>query len=240
MTIVIWVSLILVGALTVVALAVAGYLLRQRRAAFAQVKAAASEDVTVLGEDIAALDLDVGNPTVDPAAVHDYRGALDAYERAKRRLDAARSKGDLPEVTKLVDDGHYSLACARARLAGEAVPSHRPPCFFNPQHGTSVEDVQWAPPGGVQRAVPACAADADRLRAGEPPQSRVITVGKRKVVYWETQSSYSYSQWSGGSYSTGGPGDLAEMLSQANVDPKTQELIRSTIRGLGKNRRRQR
>jgi hypothetical protein len=88
MFIVIWMSLILIGALLAAALAVAGHVLRQRRAAFAQVKAAASEDVTALGEDIAALDLGVGDPTVDPSAVDDYRTALDGYERAKRHLDA--------------------------------------------------------------------------------------------------------------------------------------------------------
>ena len=43
------------------------------------------------------------------------------------------------------------------------LPAKRPPCFFNPAHGPSSQNVEWAPPGGVARDVPACPADAERV-----------------------------------------------------------------------------
>ena len=48
-------------------------------------------------------------------------------------------------------------------------PTRRPPCFFNPAHGPSAVDVDWAPPGGQQRQIPVCPADADRLSQGAEP-----------------------------------------------------------------------
>ena len=35
-------------------------------------------------------------------------------------------------------------------LDGRKPPERRPPCFFDPRHGPSSRDVEWAPPGGTQ------------------------------------------------------------------------------------------
>ena len=83
------------------------------------------------------------------------------------------------------------MACVCARLAGQPLPVRRPPCFFSPQHGPSTEDVEWAPPGGVPRTVPACAADAERVRAGAEPHVRTVMVGPQRVPYWDAGPAYS-------------------------------------------------
>ena len=53
----------------------------------------------------------------------------------------------------------------------------------------------WAPPGGAPREVPACAADAERVRAGAEPDVRKVMVGPQRVPYWEAGPAYSpYAQ----------------------------------------------
>jgi hypothetical protein len=64
------------------------------------------------------------------------------------------------------------------------------PCFFNPQHGPSSEDVRWTQPGRGTRVVPACAQDAARVANEETPEVRMVSVGKRKVPYWEAGRGY--------------------------------------------------
>src|SRR3954453_2294873 len=74
-------------------------------------------------------------------------------------------------------------------------PPPPPPCFFNPQHGPSTEDVDWAPPGGAPRPVPACAADAERVRVGAEPDVRKVAVGTGRRPYWEAGRGYGgYAQ----------------------------------------------
>ena len=170
---------------------------RQRRQAeLASVRATAEEDVTRLGEDVAALDSAVAGRDLDEATIQDYRRALDAYDASKLALDAMRTPEDARGVTGALEDGRYAVACVRARLAGEPVPIRRPPCFFNPQHGPSVEDVEWAPAGGLPRQVPVCAADAERVRAGAEPDTRKVLVGNRRRPYWE--AGPAYGPWAGG------------------------------------------
>jgi hypothetical protein len=90
------------------------------------------------------------------------------------------------------------MASAKARLAGEEPPERRPPCFFDPRHGPSVRDVEWAPPGGELRPVPACAADALRVEEGEEPESREVLAGGRRTPYWN--AGPAYGPWAGGFY----------------------------------------
>jgi uncharacterized membrane protein YgcG len=159
------------------------------------VKAVAEEDVTRLGEDVAQLDIDTTGQDLDEAARQDYRRALDAYDAAKAALGRVKKPEDIRDVTGILEDGRYAIASLRARLAGEPLPARRPPCFFNPQHGPSSEDVDWAPPGGAPRPVPACAADAERVRAGAEPDVRKVAVGAGRRPYWEAGRGYGgYAQ----------------------------------------------
>jgi hypothetical protein len=188
---------------------------REQRAAYAaeldEVRDTARQDVVALGDDIRALDLDVEMPGVDAATREDYGRALTAYERASQAVDRARDAEDFAAVTEAVEEGRYAIVAAKARLEGRQPPERRPPCFFDPRHGPSVRDVEWAPPGGAPRPVPACAADAVTLEEGRDPAMREVMVGGQPTPYWN--ASPAYGGWAGGFYGGfGGMGFLPGML----------------------------
>ena len=83
------------------------------------------------------------------------------------------------------------MASARARLEGREPPERTPPCFFDPRHGPSAREVEWSPPWGEPRAVPACEADAQRVERGEDPDPREVTVGGQRVPYWNAGPAYA-------------------------------------------------
>jgi len=158
------VVLLVVGA--VIAFVVSRSQNRKRQAeleSVQEVRSVAEEDVTRLGEDVALLDTETAGRELDEATRQDYRRALDSYDAAKAAVARVRSPEDVKPITGILEDGRYAIACVQARLAGLPLPQRRPPCFFNPQHGPSSDDVDWAPPGGQPRPVPVCAADAERV-----------------------------------------------------------------------------
>jgi hypothetical protein len=191
-----------------------GFLLYRRnkrnkeRADLEPVRAAVDEDVTAYGEELAELDLDVRTPGAAPVeAQQEYARALDLYENAKTAAAKIERASDLQPVTSTLDEGRWLLACVRARLAGEEPPERRLPCFFDPRHGPSVEDVQWAPPGGAVRDVPACAADATRIKDGLDPDVRLVPVGDgERRPYWD--AGPAWGGWAGGYYGGFLPGIL--------------------------------
>src|SRR5215210_2161395 len=172
-------------------------------------KRAADEDVTKFGEELQRLDSDVAGHPLNEPMQQDYQRALDAYDNAKTSLDAVTRPEEIKHVTEILEDGRYAIACVKARVAGEPLPAKRPPCFFNPAHGPSSQNVSWAPPGGVARRVPACPADAERVLAGADPYIRTVQVGAQRVPYWEGGPAYApwaqgyYSRWSGSEMLTG-------------------------------------
>jgi len=169
------------------------------------VKKLAFEDVTALGEELQGLDLELAGRALDEGQRADYQRALDAYESAKTAADQMARPDDVRHVTEILEDGRYAMACVRARVAGQPLPVRRPPCFFDPRHGTSVEDVPYVPPGGTQRDVPACALDAQRVRAGAEPDIRKVMVGSRRVPYW--QGGRAYQPYARGYFGGFGPLD---------------------------------
>ncbi len=173
----------------------------------ATVKRAADEDVTVLGEELQQLDLELAGRSLDEATRMDYERALDAYDDAKESAAAVTAPDQMRHVTEILDDGRYAIACVRARVAGQPLPARRPPCFFNPQHGPSVSDVSWSPDGGAVRQVPACALDAERVRAGADPDTRKVMVGSRRVPYY--QAGPAFAPWTAGYFGAYG---LMEMM----------------------------
>ena len=172
------------------------FALRRRRrqqaeqADLAEVKREAQDDLLALAEDIRALDLDVEMPSADARAKEEYAQAVAAYERADQALDRARSPEDMEAVSNALEEGRFAMASAKARFEGRQPPERRPPCFFDPRHGPSVEDVDWAPAGGAPRAVPVCAADAQRIRDGLDPEAREITIGGERRPYWDAPPAY--------------------------------------------------
>ena len=186
--------------------AIAFFVLRRRRRSaennreLAEVKTTARDDLVALGEDIGTVDVD----ELAPAARPDYERALEQYQHGTNALDWAKRPEDIEAVSAAVEEGRHAMTAARARAAGEEPPERRPLCFFDPRHGPSVRDVEWTPPWGSPRAVPACAADAQRIEDGLDPQTREVTVGGRQVPYWN--AGPAYAPWAGGFY--GGFGGL--------------------------------
>ncbi|WP_241483111.1 cbb3-type cytochrome c oxidase subunit 3 [Nocardiopsis halophila] len=184
-------------ALLVLAVAGGGYYVyssRKKREAekakqLAEIKQMAQEDVVRLGEDIARLEIDVSQ--VDEATRNDYSHAMDSYDRAKATLDGIREPQDIQQVTTALEDGRYYMVATRARMNGEPVPERRQPCFFNPQHGPSEQDVQWAPPGGAVRAVPACAVCTRAVLSGGQPDVRLVEVDGERRPYYDAGPDYA-------------------------------------------------
>lgn len=162
-------------------------------------RAAAEEDVTRFGEELQRLDSDVMGHPLDEAMQQDYSRALDAYENAKTSLAAVQRPEEISNVSQILEDGRYAVACVKARVNNQPLPQKRPPCFFNPAHGPSVRNVRWSPDGGTMREVPACAADAERVEAGAEPYIRTVPVGSARVPYW--QAGQAYAPWAQGYWS---------------------------------------
>jgi hypothetical protein len=205
--------------LVLVLLAIAAFVVVRRRskqaaaeraaAELEPVKKLAFEDVTALGVDLQDLDLELAGRQLDMGANADYQRALDTYEAAKTAADRIERPQQVQDVTKILDDGRYAIACVRARVTGEALPQRRPPCFFDPRHGLSVEDVSYAPVGGADRQVPACALDAERVKAGAEPDARQVMVGTQRVPYW--QGGRAYQPYAAGYFGGFGPLDWLVM-----------------------------
>jgi hypothetical protein len=170
----------------------------ERQRELAEVKAVAQEDLVALADDIRALDLDTSMPDADQEAVRHYTEAVEQYQKAATAFDRAKRTEDLAPMSAALEAGRFSMASAKAILEGRPLPEHRPPCFFDPRHGPSVEDVEWAPPGGAPRMVPACAADAQRIHDGLEPESRQVLAGAggRMTPYWNAPGYYG--PWAGG------------------------------------------
>src|SRR6478609_9380179 len=120
--------------------------IERKEAELAPVRKLAFEDATALGEQLQELDLDLAGRELDAGANADYQRALDSYESAKTAVESITQPDEVRHVTQILDDGRYAIACVRARVAGEPLPTRRPACFFDPRHGLSVTDVLWAPP----------------------------------------------------------------------------------------------
>jgi hypothetical protein len=189
------VGLVIGGAVLLVVLAVRR---RRRTEELNQVKTVAREDLVALAEDVSGLDAEVeGNPKAKEA----YTRALDEYARADDAFDRARSPRDLAAVTSAVSKGRYEMESAKAFLAGGEPPEQRPPCFFDPRHGTSKRDVWWNAPYRGRTLVPACEADALKIDAGEEPDTRQVRVNGSERPYWDAPSYYG--PWAGGFYGGG-------------------------------------
>jgi hypothetical protein len=175
-----------------------------------EVRSQAQDDLVTLGDDIRGLDVDIQMPDATPDAKARYEQAVEAYQRASSIFDTAKRPEDLGPVSETLEEGRYAMACAKALLEGREVPERKPPCFFDPRHGPSTEDVEWAPPGGSPRPVPACAADALRVKEGFDPHGRQVLVNGRPTDYWNAPKHFG--PWAGGYFNGFGGGQLLSGL----------------------------
>jgi hypothetical protein len=174
---------------------------REQAAEFAEVKENARDDLVALGEDIRALELDMEMPDVSPEAKADYETAVTAYGRADQSWRLAQRPDDLEPAGSALEEGRWAMTSARARIEGRPPPERRSPCFFDPRHGPSDREVEWAPDNGAPRMVPACEADAQRVERGEDPEAREVTVGGERMPYWA--AGPMYAPFMGGFYGAG-------------------------------------
>jgi hypothetical protein len=182
---------------------------RQRRELARQVeelRATARDDLVAMGEDVRDIDIDIEMPGVDPRAREELGRALEDYDRAETMLDHAQRPEDFEPITRLIADGRNRMAAVRALLAGQEPPEPAAPCFFDPRHGPSVDEAEWAPYGETPRTVPVCAADAARLADGRDPMAREVLVGGRATPYWNAPAYYG--PWAGGFFGGFGGGML--------------------------------
>ena len=181
---------------------------RRRQAELAEVKTAAHEDLIALADDVQKLEQPV---TANPKAKQAYDDALSDYAQASSAYDHARQSAQLQAVAGSLEEGRWHMACAEALLAGKSPPERRPPCFFDPRHGPSARDVDWAPLGGATRKVPACDACARAVERGGEPASREVVAGGQRVPYWNAPSYFG--PWAGGYFAPfGGTGFLSGLF----------------------------
>lgn len=157
----------------------------------AAVRKTLDEDITAYGEALDALDPDLSDPRLGDEGRQDLQAALDHYEEAKYAAAAMTKPDDAVKVTSALDEGRWRVACVAARLAGEPLPDHRPPCFFDPRHGLSVSDVPFAPDGGAVRDVPACQACATAVADGYIPATRMVEAGGVAQPYYNSGPAYA-------------------------------------------------
>jgi hypothetical protein len=203
---------ILIGLLVVGGLAFFGVRVvqgrRRQQAELAEVKAAAHDDLIALADDVQKLEQPV---EANARAKREYEQALDDYGQASGAFDRAQRTKELEAVASSLEEGRYHISAAEAVLDGRKPPERRPPCFFDPRHGPSTRDVEWAPPGGVPRKVPACEADAQAVERGEEPASREVVAGGRRVPYWNAPPYFG--PWAGGYFMPfGGNGFLSGLF----------------------------
>ncbi|GAA3082170.1 hypothetical protein GCM10020254_28190 [Streptomyces goshikiensis] len=167
-----------------------------RREAVERLRVVVDEDITAFGEELDRLDFHPGEPGADDAMRKDYEQGLDSYEKAKQIMGSVRYPEEVKGVTQALEDGRFALASLDARRRGAPLPERRSPCFFDPRHGPSTEDAQWAPAGGSARTVPVCAADAVRLRDGLDPAVRTVDTEHGPRPYYD--AGPAYGPWAGG------------------------------------------
>ena len=166
--------------------------LERKQAELEPVQKLAFEDVTALGTELQDLDGELAGRELDAGARADYQRALDAYEAAKTAADRAdrspTTSGTSPRSSRTA--ATRSPACApgwrasRCRPVGRRASSTRGTGCRSP---TST----WTPPGGTTRQVPACALDAERVRAGAEPDTRQVMVGAQRMPYYQGGPAYA-------------------------------------------------
>ncbi len=168
----------------------------------AAVRTVVDEDVTEFGEQATAVD--ATDARLGDVGRAELTAALAAYDNAKVRADGMRSAQEASLVTQALEDGRYFLACANARIDGTTPPVRRAPCFIDPRHGPSVQDVMWSPDGGAPRSIPVCQACAVTLAEGRTPAAREVPVGAagQRVPYW--MAGPQYRPYAGGYYNAYG------------------------------------
>ncbi|MFF0345847.1 hypothetical protein [Kribbella sp. NPDC004875] len=157
----------------------------------------------LLNEEIIALSQQVSElpTTSDPQQSKLSKDVLDTVEKARHRLDAAQGDRDVEAVTTLLGSARYGMVCLDAVRAGKPIPKPTAPCFFDPRHGPSTDQIEWKPDDGAARNVDVCAACKQRDVDDAQPQIRMVTRVETPRPYWEfgeDLGAYVDGYWSRG------------------------------------------
>ena len=151
---------------------------------FAEAKGEIEAQVAVVANQILELS-DRPDLAANASATEHYRRAAEIFGSTEARLLEAATAASLEALADDLDDARWELAAADALLDGRPVPdrpeeAHPEPCFFDPTHGAGTEEAELSTPAGT-RTVKVCRLDAERLRKGEHPEPRTVTVDGRPV-----------------------------------------------------------
>lgn len=164
-----------------------------------ELRAIVDEDITQFGERLALFD--VRDPRLDDAGRAQLQRALDGYTIARNAAERMRAETDTGRVTSALEDGRYALACLEARLDNRAEPQRRPPCFLDPRHGPSSEDLPWSVDGRPAEPTPMCVGCATTVRRGDMPQARMLPAGDGTQVPWYAANRQYAAPYAAGYYS---------------------------------------
>lgn len=129
----------------------------------------------------------------DDQALAFFREANDTYSEVSKAAETAADLGGLEALSDRLDRARWQLEAAEALIEGRDVPPEpedRPAhCFFDPAHRAGVEEAEIRTAAG-SKMVGVCRECAAKLRKGETPTPRSISVGGRPVPAPRAPRSY--------------------------------------------------
>lgn len=116
------------------------------------------------------------------------------YTEASESYESATDLARLEQISDRLDEARWQLDAAAALADGRPVPEkpkaeERAACFFDPTHQGPFEDATINTSAGA-KTVRVCSADAEKLRRGEAPDTRMIEVGGRQIPAPSAPRSY--------------------------------------------------
>lgn len=116
------------------------------------------------------------------------------FTEASEGYEAATDPARLEEISDRLDEARWQLDAAAALADGKPVPARpaaaeRSACFFDPTHGGPFEDAEVRTAAGT-KTVRVCSVDAEKLRRGQQPDTRMIEVDGRNVPAATAPRSY--------------------------------------------------
>lgn len=170
----------------------------QQQRALEEARAEVRGQVQVMADQILALTDRVELAGNEEASTL-FTEATATYAKAQAELERSTSTTALERVSDDLDHARWQLESVIALIEGRTPPpepERAPACFFDPTHGAGVEEVTIETAAG-DKTVRVCRADAEKLRAGETPEPRMVEVGGRHVPAAMAPRSYGGGGWLG-------------------------------------------
>ncbi len=147
-----------------------------------QARAEIQAQLDAMANDILDLSDVVGK---SPEATEHYQQATAAYDAATDEFPDANDFASLEALAAKLDHATWQLDAAEAISEGKEPPPKPAPqetarCFFDPAHRGPFETAELQTPAGTKQ-VRVCQTDAEKLRRGQVPDARTITVGGQRV-----------------------------------------------------------